>query len=103
MFKVQSKMCKTCIYRPDSPLDLVKLEDDVRDDHGGFRAHRVCHHSEDVCCRGFWDKHKNKFQLGQVVQRLGCVEFVHVDTLKKLESRVSYDVPGTDDDAEHVE
>lgn len=79
--KVQSKMCSTCIYKPDSPLDIQKLEAEVIDS-SGFRAHRICHHSSDVCCRGFWDKHKNDFNLGRIAQRLNCVQFVEVDTLK---------------------
>jgi hypothetical protein len=54
MFKVQRRMCKTCIYRPDTALDLPALEAQVRDWHG-FKQHRICHHSDDACCRGFWD------------------------------------------------
>lgn len=86
MFKVQKKMCSTCIYRPDSNLDLKVLEDQVRDPHMGFKGHRVCHHSDDVCCRGFWEKHKDKFTLGQIAQRLNKVVFVNVDTLKERAS-----------------
>jgi hypothetical protein len=82
-FKVQRKMCATCIYRPDSTLDIKKLENDVRDKYMGFRGHRICHHSKDACCRGFWDRHKDAFALGQVAQRLGMVTFVTVDTLAK--------------------
>lgn len=78
-FKVQKRLCPTCIYRPDSPLDLAALEDAVRDPHIGFRGHRICHHSIDVCCRGFWEKAKDQFPAGQIAQRLGCVEFVDVD------------------------
>lgn len=81
-FKVQRRACSTCIYRKDSPLDLKKLEDQIRDRFGGFDGHRVCHHSDDVCCRGFWNKHKDRFAVGQVAQRLNAVEFVEVDTLK---------------------
>ncbi len=76
MFKVQRKQCSTCIYRKDSPLNLAKLEAEIADPHVGFRSWRVCHHTDDVCCRGFWNRHKNKFQMGQVAQRLGFVEFV---------------------------
>lgn len=84
LFKVQKKACSTCIYRKDSPLDLEKLEADVADPHmkGFFKGYRVCHHSKDVCCRGFWNRHKDKFTLGQIAQRLGFVDFVAVDTLK---------------------
>lgn len=83
MFKVQKKACSTCIYRKDSPLDIKKLEAQAEDKHGGFKGHRICHHSDDVCCRGFWNRHKNKFPLGQIAQRLNAVSFVTVDTLRK--------------------
>lgn len=82
-FKVQSKACTTCIYRKGSPLDLKELERQVKDKYVGFKGHRVCHHSKDVCCRGFWNRHKNEFPMGQIAQRLNLVEFVHIDTLKK--------------------
>ena len=72
-FKVRKQSCPTCIYRKDSPLDLAELEDQVRGPHG-FEGWRVCHHSEDICCRGFWNRHKDEFQLGQVAQRLNLVE-----------------------------
>jgi hypothetical protein len=81
-FKVQKKMCPTCIYKPGSPLDLKVLEDQVRDAYGGFKCHRICHHSKNACCRGFWDAHKDEFQMGQVSQRLDIVELVNIDLLK---------------------
>ena len=81
-FKVQRRMCATCIYHPASALDLKKLEDDVRDPHIGFKGHRICHHSKDACCRGFWDAHKDEFAAGQIAQRLNCVVFVEEDVLK---------------------
>ena len=85
-FKVQKKMCATCIYRPDSPLDLAELEKQVRDPYiwGDFKTHRACHHAhakDGVCCRGFWDAHKDEFPAGQIAQRLDAVEFVTVDVL----------------------
>ncbi len=82
MFLVQKKLCATCIYRPDSPLDIKQLETAVADRYGGFNGYRVCHHSTDVCCRGFWQAHKDQFAMGQIAQRLGWVRFVDVDTLK---------------------
>ena len=81
--KVAAKQCKTCIYRPGSPLDIEQLEAQVADSYipGSFKGHRICHHFEDaadddVCCRGFWDRHKNNFNLGRIAQRLGFVEMV---------------------------
>ena len=79
MFKVQRRPCATCIYRSDSPLDIGELEGQVKDPYLGFKEHRICHHSIDACCRGFWDRHKNEFPVGQIAQRLGLVELVDVD------------------------
>jgi hypothetical protein len=78
-FDVQHKQCATCIYRKDSPLDLAKLEADCADAYGGFKSFRICHHSDTACCRGFWNRHKDKFALGQIAQRLGVVRFVKHD------------------------
>lgn len=86
-FKVQDRMCNTCIYRKDSPLELKKLEGQIADGHGGFNSFRVCHHSNDVCCRGFWNRHKDQSAIGQVAQRMGLVDFVHVDTWEEADGR----------------
>jgi hypothetical protein len=87
MLKVQAKQCATCIYRPDSPLDLAELERQIADPYmdGYFAKFRICHHASNrsgVCCRGFWDRHKDHFTAGQLAQRLGAVQFVDVDRLK---------------------
>lgn len=79
--KVQIKPCSTCIYRKGCSLDIDRLENQVRDKYVGFKGHRICHHSDDVCCRGFWNRHKDIFPLGQIAQRLNMVEFVNVDNL----------------------
>ena len=80
MFRVQQKMCGTCIYRSESPLDLAKLEAEIADPYVGFSGHRLCHHADGVCCHGFWTRHKDAFALGQIAQRLNAaVEFVDVD------------------------
>lgn len=81
MFRVQRRQCSTCIYRKDSPLDLRALEAAVRDRYIGFTGHRICHHSDDACCRGFWNAHKDEFPMGQIAQRLGMVEYVDDNTL----------------------
>lgn len=85
-FKVQARLCATCIYRPDSPLDIRKLEADVADPNmeGYFKAYRECHHAKrgsKVCCRGFWNAHKDDFTAGQLAQRLNIVTFVDVDVM----------------------
>lgn len=81
-FQVMAAACSTCIYRSDSPLDLDELENKVRDPHGGFQGYRVCHKTEDVCCRGFWNAHKDEFPAGQIAQRLDAVEFVTLEAAR---------------------
>lgn len=83
-FRVQTKQCSTCIYKPSSTLDLKRLEAEVSDGHGGFKSHRTCHYTEDVCCRGFWNKHKNKFPGGQIAQRLNMVAFIKINEGEQL-------------------
>ena len=81
-FRVQARPCRTCIYRKDNPLDIKHLESQVADKYMGFKGHRICHHTKDVCCKGFWNRHKNKFAAGQIAQRLGLVRFVSVESRK---------------------
>lgn len=83
--RVQRRQCATCIYRPDSPLDLRKLEADCADKFmpGYFAKHRTCHHSRDAVCAGFWRRHRDKFTAGQIAQRLNLVTFVQDDILRK--------------------
>jgi hypothetical protein len=76
MFKVRATLCATCIYKGGLGWDLTGLEAEVRDKFVGFAGWRICHHTKDVCCRGFWNAHKDKFQLGQIAQRLNMVVFV---------------------------
>lgn len=81
MLYVRRTPCPTCIYRKDSPFDIRLLEKEVCDRRGHFTGYRICHHhdSNDVCCRGFWSRHKDRFAAGQIAQRLGIVALVDED------------------------
>ena len=59
-----------------SSKTVSELENQVKDKMGFFSGFRVCHIGNDICCGGFWKRHKNFFQAGQVALRLGLVEFV---------------------------
>lgn len=82
-FEVQAKACATCIYSKTSTLNVRELEAAIADTRlpRFFTGYRVCHHSKTACCRGFWNRHKHHFTLGQIAQRLGFVRFVAHDTL----------------------
>lgn len=75
-FPVMAKQCATCIYKPGLNWDVAKLEAPIRKNWGDFKGHRICHHSKGACCRGFWNRFKDKFPVGQIAQRLGLVRFV---------------------------
>ena len=81
--RVQRKQCATCIYRKDSALDITKLEAQIADPRmkGHFKGSRICHHSKTAVCNGFWKRHADHFDAGQLAQRLGLVELVNDDTL----------------------
>ena len=55
MLTIRSRQCDTCIYRPDSPLDITALERQVADASmpGHFSGWRVCHSHVDAVCAGF--------------------------------------------------
>lgn len=86
---VMRRQCATCIYRPSwQGTPIAVLEDQVREKHRGatgFKGSRICHtHPKGVkaTCRGFWNRHKDEFAVGQVAQRLGLVQFVEADKCK---------------------
>ena len=83
-FQVQAKQCATCIYRKGLDWDLAALEAQIADKRmdGHFSGFRICHHSDVACCRGFWNRHKNHFDAGQLAQRLNLVTFVNHDRLR---------------------
>ena len=82
MFKVQKKQCNSCIYKKNSPLNIRQLEEEAFKND----SYRICHHTEDVCCAGFWERHKDHFNLGRIAQRRGWVEFVSVNIFRKSEN-----------------
>jgi hypothetical protein len=80
-FLVQRRPCATCIYGPNSHLDVTMLESKVRDPKqpSFFRGYWVCHNAyprEPVCCAGFWQRHREAFARGQIAERLGLVRYV---------------------------
>lgn len=60
-------------------MTIKQIEAQVADKNmsGFFTKFRRCHNSDSACCRGFWNRHKDDFVVGQIAQRLDCVEFVN--------------------------
>ena len=84
--KVRKKQCSSCIYFPQWEWDIERLEDACKDAHGHFEYYRQCHHhDDDVCCRGFYNRHKDNCTNLQLAQRLGVIEFVGPNPQKEKE------------------
>ena len=73
--RVKAKQCRTCIYHPGAPLDLSRLEKEVSDPRmaGHFSNYRNCHEGDNVCCRGFYNRHRDHCTPTQIAHRLGIV------------------------------
>lgn len=83
--KVQEHKCNQCLFSNNRIVSTKRAEQIIkkciRDD-----SFFVCHKSSieskdghgDVCCRGFWDNFKDRFNLGRIAQRLNAVKFVSV-------------------------
>lgn len=85
-FKVRRRPCSTCIYGRNTPVrqSVEALEKEVTDRYGSIEGYRVCHHTDDACCKGFWDRHKKDFALGRLALGYGLVEYVDDDILDDL-------------------
>lgn len=79
-FPVRATQCESCIFRPHNRSMLPALLAQVRDPHVPwyFKGFRECHEpkrASGLCCRGFWDRYRDRFTVGQLAQRLGMVIF----------------------------
>ena len=75
-FLVRRTACNTCIYRDDSPLNIEKLENEIRDEYGAIVTYRICHEHETTCCRGFWNRHAKALASARLARMMGIVRFV---------------------------
>jgi hypothetical protein len=86
MLKVQKKRCNECLFGDNFVVSCEERRDEVIRDALAKDSYFVCHKSsisnkkkdEDVCCRGYWDAHKDDFNLGRIAQRLGGPYFMTV-------------------------
>ena len=82
--RLASKMCETCVVRPEMHFDLAVLRK-----RWGSYGHQICHQfrvkgqrhcnkdgtSRDVWCRGFWERELDA-QTRKILTESGLVEIV---------------------------
>jgi hypothetical protein len=72
-FKVFKKPCNECLLSSEKIVSNKRRKEilsKIKRDQSFF----VCHKSDDVCCRNFYDKLGHQSQLIRIAQRLGEVE-----------------------------
>lgn len=79
--EVQSKKCDQCLFSKNLIVSEKRREQIIQRCIANDK-YFVCHKgslvSRDVCCRGFWDNFKDRFNLGRIVQRLNMVREVEI-------------------------
>lgn len=82
--KVQSKPCNQCLFTKNRIVSKERATSIVKDSLKKDTFF-VCHKSSiegdghgEVCCKTYWDRYKNQFNLGRIAQRLDVVKFVDV-------------------------
>lgn len=79
--RVQKTKCNQCLFTKNRVVSeevAAKIIKTALKKDTYFNCHKtqVKGLKSNVCCKGFWDAHKNNFNLGRVAQRLGIVEKV---------------------------
>ncbi len=80
-FKVQKRQCNQCLFSENRVVSQKRAESIIKEcirDDTFFQCHKGTLKNQDICCRGFWDNFKDRFNLGRVVQRIGGPQFVEV-------------------------
>jgi hypothetical protein len=82
LFKVQKKQCNQCLFGPNKIVSDARRRQIIKDcveEDTYFNCHKgTIKGIDSLCCRGFWDAFKDRFNLGRVIQRLGGPKEVQV-------------------------
>jgi len=87
MFKVYSEPCKNCLLSKDvivGPERVKQIIAEIKRDQSYF----ICHKSEGICCKTFYDKLGHLSQMIRIAERLNMVQVVeHADNKKLIPYR----------------
>ena len=75
MFRVKTQQCNQCLFSDNKIVNDARKEEVLRTTLKKD-SFFVCHKTDDVCCKGYWDSHKNDFTVGQIAQRLNLIKEV---------------------------
>ena len=78
--KVRKTACDQCLFSKNRIVWAVRKNNILRSclkEDSYFICHKATIEEQDICCRGYWDRFKDQFNLGRIVQRLGGPEFTY--------------------------
>jgi hypothetical protein len=81
MLKIQRKQCNQCLFsgrRIVSPARKREVVEECLKYETFFTCHKGSIAGVNACCKGYWDRYHESFQLGQLAARLGWIEWVDI-------------------------
>lgn len=75
--KVYKECCKNCLLSKDRIVSAKRAKG-IISDCTKKQTHFICHKSDDIVCKTFYDNFGYVSQLIRIAQRLNAVEFVEL-------------------------
>lgn len=85
--KVYKECCKNCLLSKNRIVSSKRAKEIVLT-CAKEQTHFICHKTDNVVCKSFYDKLGHVSQMIKIAQRLNAVEFVEQSDSKKL---ITYD------------
>lgn len=80
--EVMNQQCNECLFSKNKVVSDERRHEIIKEclkSGKYFICHKATIKGQDVCCRAYWDKFKDEFNLGRIVQRCGGPTFVILD------------------------
>ena len=87
MLEVYSQCCKNCLLSKNRIVS-PKRSKEIVSDCSKKQTYLICHKSDKIVCKTFYDRLGHVSQLIRIAQRLNAVKFVDQEDSKKL---ITYD------------
>lgn len=81
--KVYKECCKNCLLSKDRIVSPKRAKE-IIEGCARKQTHFICHKSDDVVCKTFFDKFGHVSQMIRISERLDMIEFIEQPESKKL-------------------
>ncbi len=83
--KVFNKSCQNCLLSKDRIVSPERAKE-IIEECKKKQKHFICHKSDDIVCRTFYDRLGHYSQVIRIAERLNMIQFVEHTDNKKLKS-----------------